>query len=64
MQNSTALSVTEVEVVAGVECAQQMLFEKNVIKSMGLKVKLPMILWMDNEGMVDLFNNWSITGCM
>ena len=63
MQNCTTLSVTEAEVVAGVECAQQMLFEKNVIESMGLKVKLPMILWMDNKGMVDLFNNWSVAGC-
>ena len=62
MQNCTMLSVTEAEVVAGVECAQQMLFEKNVIESMGLKVKLPMILWMDNKGAVDLFNNWSVTG--
>jgi hypothetical protein len=29
---------------------------------MGLKVKLPMILEMDNKGAVDLANNWSIGG--
>ena len=25
-------------------------------------MKLPMILWMDNKGGVDIFNNWSIAG--
>jgi hypothetical protein len=29
---------------------------------MGLKVKLRMILEMDNKGAVDLANNWSIGG--
>jgi len=29
---------------------------------MGLKVKLPIILEMDNRGAVDLANNWSIVG--
>jgi hypothetical protein len=29
---------------------------------MGLKVKLPMILEMDNKGAVDLANNWSFGG--
>jgi hypothetical protein len=29
---------------------------------MGLKVKLPMILEMDNKGAVDLANNWIIGG--
>jgi hypothetical protein len=31
-------------------------------ESMGLKVKLPMTLEMDNKGAVDLANNWSIGG--
>jgi hypothetical protein len=36
-----------------------MLHTKNVLESMGLKVKLPMILKMDKKGAVDLANNWS-----
>jgi hypothetical protein len=30
---------------------------------MGLKVKLPMIIEMDNKGVVDLANNGNIGGC-
>jgi hypothetical protein len=29
---------------------------------MGLKVKLPMLLKMDNNGAVNLVNNWSVGG--
>ena len=29
---------------------------------MGLQVKLPMMLEMDNKGAVDLVNNWSLGG--
>jgi hypothetical protein len=39
-----------------------MLYCKNVLESMGLKVKLPMLLEMDNKGAVDLANNWSVGG--
>jgi hypothetical protein len=39
-----------------------MLHVKNVLESMGLKVKLPMCLEIDNKGAADLANNWSI-GC-
>ena len=39
-----------------------MLYVKNVLESLGLKVQLPMILEMDNKGAVDLANNWSIGG--
>ena len=31
-------------------------------ESMGLKAKKPMLLEIDNEGAVDLANNWSIGG--
>jgi hypothetical protein len=34
----------------------------NVLESMGLNVKLPMALEIDNKGAVDLANNWSIGG--
>jgi len=34
----------------------------HVLESMQLKVKLPMILEIDNKGTVDLANNWSVGG--
>ena len=61
-QKHVSLSVTEAELYAGVTCAQDMLYVKNVLESIGLKVKLPMILEIDNKGAVDLANNWSIGG--
>ena len=33
-----------------------------MIESLGLKVKLPMILRIDNSGAVDLANNWAAGG--
>ena len=59
---SVTLSVCEAEQTAGVLCAQDMMYVWNVLESMGLKVKLPMALEMDNKGAVDLANNWSIGG--
>jgi hypothetical protein len=56
------LSVTEAECVSAPHCVQDMMFGKRLLESMGLKIKLPMTLYMDNKGGVDIFNNWSITG--
>eukprot|EP01082_Thalassiosira_pseudonana_P002606 g2934.t1 g2934 contig12:1094397-1094723(+) len=39
-----------------------MLYAYNILKSLGLKVELPMILEMDNKGAVDLANSWSVGG--
>ena len=61
-QKSVALSVCEAKQTAGVLCAQDMLYVRHILKSIGLKVKLPMILEMDNMGAVDLANNWSVGG--
>jgi hypothetical protein len=33
-----------------------------VLKLMGLKLKKPMILEMNNKGTADLFTNWSVSG--
>jgi hypothetical protein len=63
MQKSVALSVCEAEQVAGLLCAQDILYVWNVLKLMGLKVQLLMTLKMDNKGTVDLANNWSIGSC-
>jgi hypothetical protein len=56
------LSVTESETVSAVSCVQDMLFGKSVLESIGLKVELPMVLKVDNKGVVDLVNNWSVGG--
>jgi hypothetical protein len=39
-----------------------MLYTMRIVESMGLKVKKPMILEIDNKGAVDLTNNWSVGG--
>jgi hypothetical protein len=64
MQRCVALSVTEAEFVAAVEVVQNMLFSWRVIESIGLKVKLPMIIEVDNKGAVDLANSWTATNRM
>jgi hypothetical protein len=35
---------------------------KNILESLEHKVKLPMVLKMDNQGAVYLANNWSVGG--
>jgi hypothetical protein len=66
-QKSVALSVCEAEQTVGVLCAQDMMYVRNVLESMGLKVKLPKILEMDNKGAVDLSKQleywWSYQAC-
>ena len=47
---------------AGVTCAQDMLYVMRIVEALGLKVKKPMELTMDNKGAVDLANNWSVGG--
>gem|GEM_PF-6951265 len=62
MQKVVALSVTEAELMSAVQCAQDMLYVMRVLESIGLTVKKPMVLEMDNTGAVDLANNWSVGG--
>jgi hypothetical protein len=62
LQTTMTLSVTEAETVAAVECVQDMLFGMHLLESMGLKVKKPMVLEIDNKGAKDLVHNWSIGG--
>ena len=62
MQKFVTLSVTEAECVAATSCVQDMMYGKNFLESLGLKVETPMILEKDNKGGVDIFNNWSIAG--
>ena len=39
-----------------------MLFVMRVLELIGLKVKKPMILEIDNKGTVNLSHNWSVSG--
>ena len=62
MQPITSLSVTEAEIVAATECAQDLVFEKNVLESIGLRVKPSIPLYIDNSGCINLICNWSAGG--
>jgi hypothetical protein len=62
MQPFVTLSVTEAEAVAAASCVMDMIYGKEFLESLGLRVKLPMVLEMDNKGAVDLFNGWSVSG--
>ena len=41
---------------------QDALFAKNILKSLGLKVKLPILAIIDNDEAVDICNNWTVSG--
>ena len=61
-QRFVTLSVTEAESAAGVMVGQDMLYVYRLVLSLGLSVELPMVLELDNQGAVDLANNWSVGG--
>jgi Reverse transcriptase (RNA-dependent DNA polymerase)/Zinc knuckle len=62
MQEAVTLSVTEAELVAATHCFQEMLYVKKVVESIGIKVKMPMTLKVDNKGAKDFINSWSVGG--
>jgi hypothetical protein len=62
MHRIVAMSVTEAETIEACEAGQDMLYVYRLLKDMGLKVELPMILEIDNQGTVDIVNNWSSSG--
>jgi hypothetical protein len=61
-QKTVALSSCKAELNAAVLCTQDMIYQKNTLESIGLKVELPMILEMDSKGAVDLVNSFSVGG--
>ena len=61
-QNSVTLSVSEAELIAAVECAQAMLFVRQILTSIRLSIEKPMILEIDCNGIVDLNSNWTLGG--
>jgi hypothetical protein len=62
MQIIVVLLVTEAELFASTNNAQDMLYTKRIIESLGLHVQFPMILEVDNKGAVDLVNNYNVGG--
>ena len=62
MQKRSALSTTEAELYALVSCVQDLIYVKQLLGSMGLTVKTPIIVKVDNKGTVDLANGWSTGG--
>ena len=62
MMTIVALSTTEAELYLAVLTAQDMMCVYHVLLGMELKVKLPMVLFCDNQGAVELSNNWSVGG--
>ena len=61
-QNSVTLSSAESELASATSCVQDMLYVMRVIESIGLHVKKPMILKVDNRGAVGLANSWTVGG--
>ncbi len=59
-ERTMSLPTTKAETYAGVTCVQDMLYMKNLLESLRLKVKLHMVLEMDNQGAVYLANKWSL----
>ena len=56
------LSVAEAELFAAVLCALDMIYALRVLNEPGLKVELPMKLYIDNKGAHDLCHSWASGG--
>ena len=54
--------VTEAELFTAVMVVKDMLYIMRILEGMGLRVKKPMILEVDNKGAKDLVDNWSVGG--
>ena len=54
------LSMTEAELNSEMMHMQDALLVRNILKSLGLKVKLPMSVNIDNGVAMDIGDNWSI----
>jgi hypothetical protein len=62
-QRSVPLLTAEAELSAATACVpHEMLYVMRILESIGLRVKKPMMLEIDNRGAVDLVNNWSVGG--
>src|SRR5687767_2642711 len=57
-----ALSVTKAELFAAVLCPQDIMFVMRIRHSISFDIKLPMLLYVDNKGVNDMCNKWSMGG--
>ena len=62
MQKIVTLSSTEAELIAMVQCIQELMAVKKLLESLELKVELPMLIEYDNKGAVDLVNGYQVGG--
>jgi hypothetical protein len=62
-QKTVALSLCEAELNAAPLCVQDMLYAKILLESIGLKVKPPMELEINNKGAVDFINSFTVGAC-
>jgi hypothetical protein len=58
--NSVTLSSTEAEYVALSEISKEIMFVKQVLETMGIGLKLPLIVQIGNVGSIFLSNNYSL----
>ena len=61
-QKIIALLVTEEELIALTQCAQEMIHVMRLLELMKLKVSKPMILESDNKGALNICNSWTVGG--
>jgi hypothetical protein len=59
-QKMVVLSSCKAELNAADLCVQDMMYQRNTLESIGLKVDLPMILEMDKKGAINLVNSFSV----
>ena len=59
-----SLLTTKAKLNAAVVGVQNALFLQNILKSIGLKVELPILASIDYGGAVDIGNNWNVGGRM
>jgi hypothetical protein len=62
MQKIVTLSSTEAELIAMVQCIQELMSVKKLLESLELEVELPMLIECDNQGAVDLVNGYQVGG--
>ena len=63
-QQCTTLSSTEAEYVACSQAATELEFVRQILESMGVNIQLPMTVFVDNTGAIELAQNWSTSGRM
>ena len=56
---SVTLSSTEAEYVASSEIAKEVIFVRNILESVGIKIELPIKIRVDNVGAIYLANNYA-----